>query len=113
MLRRILHKPQAPEQTPHRAAEIGENVASLRAIPEHELPDADARAALIALAESGREVYAYTPVGYTTHTIWIRPRYSYEDGRMTPAQWITRYRASLADAALDAQDAQTEQGGLG
>ncbi|HEU5343161.1 MAG TPA: hypothetical protein VFU60_02345 [Ktedonobacterales bacterium] len=96
MLRRIRHKPQAPAQPPARAAEIAENVESLRAIPEQELPDADARAALIALAEAGHEVYAYTPLGYAAHVIWLRPAYPSQDGRMTPAEWIARYRATLA-----------------
>ncbi|HZC04069.1 MAG TPA: hypothetical protein VE338_00355 [Ktedonobacterales bacterium] len=109
MLRRILRKPQAPAQAPARAAEIAENVKSLRAIPTHELPDRDARAALIALAESGHEVYAYTPVGYTSHIIWIRPEWPDQDGRLSPVEWMTRYRASIVDGTLDALDMQGGQ----
>ena len=98
-----------------RAADIAAHVASIRAIPDSELPDADARAALLALAEAGHECYAYQPLCSDAYTIWLRPRWPYEDGRMSPSEWISRYRASLADAALDALDApggQTDgQGG--
>ena len=100
MLRRILRRPQPLAFPPDKALTIAENVASLRAIPDSELPDADARAALIALAEAGHDVYAYTPVGYDRHTIWIRPEWPDQEGRWTCAQWIAAYRAGVA---LDAQ----------
>lgn len=98
MIRRLFRGLQAPARRAcdptSDAQEIVEHVASLRAIPEHELPDADARAALIALAEAGHEVYAYTPVASAAHTIWLRPEFSWQDGRMTCAEWIDRYHAT-------------------
>jgi hypothetical protein len=49
--------------------EAQEDVRSIEAIPESEWHDAEARAALIALAASGVEAFAYTPIGRTEHVI--------------------------------------------
>lgn len=90
MLRKLLRKPQAPAQPQH-ALEIAENLSSLAAIPTKELPEGPARDALVALAVSGHEVYAYRPLGADYHNIWIRPAYPYLDGRMTCAEYLRRF----------------------
>lgn len=105
MLHRITHRPQAPALSPARAAEAQENAASIRAIPLSELPDGPARDALIALAEAGHEVDAYRPLGSPTHVLWLRPQYPWQDGRLTPAEWIARYEdAHAASDQVDAHD---------
>lgn len=115
MLRRIIHKPQPPALATAHAAEARENIASIRAIPQDELPDAEARATLVALAEAGYDVYAYRPLGLARHVIWIRPEWPYQDGRMTPAEWMARYRQSQQRQASQqgAQLSQRAQGGQG
>ena len=105
MLRKLLRRPQAPA-LPQHALEIAENLKSLAAIPTDELPEGPARDALIALAASGYEVYAYRPFGADHHNIWIRPEWSYQDGRMTCAEWIACYHAARIYNDADGNDAE-------
>ena len=80
-------------RSPAAILEAQEAVRSIEQIPERELPDAEARAALIALAASGVECHAYTPIGRTEHVIWIRPPWPWQEGRMTPQEFARRYHA--------------------
>ena len=88
------------EVDPITAATITFNVATLRRIPKSELPDPAARAALIELALSGAEVYAYTPACSHQHVIWLRPQSADVDGRMTCAEWQRIYQQEASEEAL-------------
>lgn len=78
-------------RNPEAVLVAAENAATIRAIPDEALSDPEARAALIALAEGGHEVYAYQPACSAEWVLWIRPRFPWQEGRLTPAEWITRY----------------------
>jgi hypothetical protein len=87
---------------PAEAWEIAALLDAARAIPAEELPSAAALAALLAAIRSGQVIGVYTPIGSTRHNIELAheiagPR----DPRLSCAEWIARYRATLA----------TEQGG--
>lgn len=85
--------------TQARAAEAAENAASIRAIPHDELSDDGARAALIALALRGLEVYAYRPACSLTYVLWMRPERADMDGRHIPAEWAAHWRAQIGGNA--------------
>lgn len=85
---------------PIAAATIAFNIATLKGIPQSELPDPAARAALIELAETGAEVYAYTPGCSHQHVIWLRPQSADVDGRMTCAEWQAIYQQEASEEVL-------------
>ena len=79
------------------AAVIAEHAASILAIPDDQLPDADARAALVRRAQAGDEVYAYRPFGSPNFVLWVRPEHAWQDGRWQPSEYARcwgAYRAS-------------------
>jgi hypothetical protein len=67
-------------------------VDSLVAIPATELPDEEARAALIALARRGLDVRAYQQAVTGQYVIWIEPPEPEQDGRWEPAEWAEQWR---------------------
>lgn len=90
---------------PHTTAEPWEIATLLdaaRAIPQDELPDADARAALLAAIRAGQVIGVYRPFGAPLHNIELAaPRDI--DPRITCAEWTARVR----------QRQQSRQGGQG
>lgn len=82
-------------------ATIALNIATIKQIPESELPDAAARAALVDLASAGVDVYAYVSAGSHQTTIWLRPFTSDVDGHMTCAEWQGMYQQKASDDALE------------
>ena len=90
------------------------NAATIAAISRDVLPDGPAREALLALAEGGCDVYAYSPRNRardwqtpTNITIWLAPTFASWEGRMTPAEWMRVYAlATTSDQRdVDAVDA--------
>lgn len=77
--------------------EIAEHVASILAIPDDQLPDADARQALVTMARLGYEVYAYRPVHQPEYVIWIRQEDLGEEARWQPDEWAAAWRAWAAE----------------
>lgn len=66
------------------------NIASITEIPSEAFPDVAARAALVARALEGQDVYAYTsPAG--EWIIWIGPDDPTVDGRLSPEEWTARF----------------------
>jgi hypothetical protein len=96
-------------RSPAAILEAQEAVRSIEAIPRSELPDAEARAALIGLAASGVECHAYTPIGRTEYVIWIRPPWPWQEGRMSPAEFARRYHAG--ELAMGTEDGGGDRDG--
>ncbi len=68
-------------------------VDSLLAIPAAELPDDEARAALIVLARRGLDVRAYPQAVTGQSVLWIGPPEPDQDGRWESAVWVEQWRA--------------------
>lgn len=81
---------------PYTTAEPWEIAALLdaaQAIPPDELPDADARAALLAAIHSGQVIGVYRPFGSTRHNIELAGPCDV-DPRISCAEWVARIRAA-------------------
>lgn len=94
--------------------EIAGNVASIGdEVPASILPDTHpARLALVWLASSGRDVYAYWSGGHITGTpvVWLGPLADVrpeKDGRVRVAEWRDRWRELLCEMGITLPSAET------
>lgn len=78
------------------------NLASLRDVPDAELPDGPARTALVWLMSRGGSIYCYASVGPTWY-VWIDPLATARFGgygRVPLAVWRAHYEELLAEMGL-------------
>lgn len=97
-----------------RAERTMANLASLRDVPAHVLPDGPARTALVWLISAGHEAYCYASGGTLTGTrvVWLQPLADVragKDGRVTLDVWRVHYEELLTEMGLSlpAIEAQT------
>ena len=77
--------------------EIATLLDAAQALPQDELPDTDARAALLAAICAGTVIGVYRPIGSTLHNIELAHKLAgrYDvDPRMRCAEWAARVRAA-------------------
>lgn len=72
--------------------EAQEHADSIRAIPQSELPDDEARAELVRRAEAGYDVYAYRPASSPVHVVWVRQARPDIEARFLPWEWAAQWR---------------------
>jgi hypothetical protein len=75
------------------------NVRSITAIPMEQCPWPEVRAALIARARSGEDIYAYRPAHQPEYVIWHRQAEPWMEARFKPRAWAIRYGYLSADEA--------------
>lgn len=107
MLRRFLHKPQAQWST--RDQVVAELVRVAERIPTDELPDADARQALIEAIRAGQVIGVYTPRSYARHNIELAGCPRDMDPRISAEQFTAYWRAGRTGASVVEQHIATQR----
>jgi hypothetical protein len=92
-------------------SEREDNAASIRAIPFEELPDSEARAALVRRALAGQDVYAYVPCASDHCVVWVRQDRPDVEARFRPMEWARLWHSGLQPDGTGL-DTPTSNGGV-